>query len=871
MRRALVILAVFLAGAARLPAAGMLIPAEKTVPPLAMLDHKVEIRIEDQVATTYIEQTFRNHTDRQLEATYLLPVPKGANVNEFYMWVGATKVKGELVEADKARKIYTDIVQRTKDPGLLEYVGTRLLRMKVFPVPAKGDQKVAVKYTYLAPNDNGLVEFMYPLKSEGKAARTEEKFSIDLRLKSQHPITNIYSPTHAITVSRPNEKEAVVGFEKNQAVLDKDFQLFYTPGDKDVGLTALTHRPNADQNGHFMLLISPRTDLSKSQQVPRDMVFVLDTSGSMHGKRIVQARNALKYCLSNLTPGDNFAIMNFATTVTKYANSLQSATRENVEAARKWVEGLEAVGGTAIDDALRTAFEMRTGDKGRTFTIVFFTDGRPTIGETRMEKILENVEKRNTQNTRIFSFGVGDDVNAALLDALADNTRAVSTYVRESEDIEAKVSSLYAKISNPVLSNLKLTIGEGVVLNEIYPPQLPDLFHGSQLVVLGRYSGKGHAAITLTGTVGMEEKQFVYELNFADKTNGDKAFVEDLWARRKVGYLLDQIRLNGEKKELVDEVVSLAKRYGITTPYTSYLLVPDAPTPPVASGSPGPGAPQMPQAFQPGFGLGGYGGYGGASSTPATGAAANAQGLTFWGGTGMMGMGGGFGGGGSRGKGGFPGGPGSGAIGAAPAPGGPPPKTVAELTKQLDKSKDADGKTPDVLALRTYSNYFQLLNEAKNATKREDAAAVRQQLEQLSTLDRARDLYSRQQHKEAQGGRLGVDLAVQNNGLRFQNRLTQTANRFVQSRNLVDVGGVWIDEKFDAKMPTLIVKAQSAGYFRLLERRPEMKEVLALGNYLVWVSPSGTALIVDRNDGQETLTDAAIDNLFVAAPAKTKK
>jgi Ca-activated chloride channel homolog len=853
MRRTLLILAVFLAGTSSAPAAGMLIPKEKELPPLAMLDHKVEIRIEDQVATVYIEQTFRNHTERQLEATYLLPVPKGASANDFYMWVGPTKVKGELVEADKARKIYTDIVQRTQDPGLLEYMGTNLLRMKVFPVPAKGDQRVAVKYTYIATNDNGLVEYIYPLKSEGKAASTLEKFSIDLRLKSQHPITNIYSPTHAITISRPSEKEAVIGFEKNQAALDKDFQLFYTPGDKDVGLTALTHRPNADQNGHFMLLISPRAELSKSQQVPRDMVFVLDTSGSMRGKRMTQAINALKYCLTNLTPGDNFAIMNFATTVTKYANSLQPASRENIEAAKKWVDALEATGGTAIDDALRAALDMRTSDKGRTFTIVFFTDGRPTIGETRMEKILGNVEKRNMQNTRIFSFGVGDDVNAALLDALSDGSRAISTYVRESEDIEAKVSSLYGKISNPVLSNLKLTIGDGVTLNEIYPPQLPDLFHGSQLVVLGRYNGKGHAAITLTGTVGMEEKQFVYELNFADKTNSDKSFVEDLWARRKVGYLLDQIRLNGEKRELVDEVVSLAKRYGITTPYTSYLLVPDGPVAPVASATPPSGkpnvqfAPQVPQAFQPGFGIGG-------------------------------GFGGGSGGPGKAGP----------AGGGLPGPtGGLAPKTVSELTKQLSAGGDKDGwsasngkgakgkpgesKGPDVNMLRYYFNQSQLAEDEKRANKKEEAEAAKAQLETLRALDQARDLYTRQQHKDVQGGKLGVDIAVQNNQLRFQNRLTQTANRFVQKRNLLEVGGVWIDEKFDPKMPTLVVKAQSAAYFRLLERHPEMKEVLALGNYLVWVAPNGMALIVDRNDGQDTLTDAAIDNLFAAPSKETKK
>jgi Ca-activated chloride channel homolog len=812
MRRSLLIIAVLVAFGGPAHAAGMLIPVERKLPPLAMLDHKVNISIEDQVATTSIEQTFRNNTPRELEATYLLPVPKGANVKEFYMWVGGNKVKGELVEADKARKIYTDIVSRTKDPGLLEYVGTNLLRMKVFPVPAHGDQKVAVTYTYLANNDGGLVEYVYPLRTDGKAATTLDKFTINVKLKSQHPITNIYSPSHAITVSRPNEKEAVIGFEKVQAVLDKDFQLFYTPGDKDVGLTALTHRANADQNGYFMLLVSPRPELSKKQQAPRDMVFVLDTSGSMRGKRMTQARNALTYCLNNLTPTDNFAIMNFATTVNKYTEKLQPATAENVAAARKWVDALEATGGTAIDDALKTAMGMRTGDMGRTFTIVFFTDGRPTIGETRPEKILQNVAKDiakdNTQNTRIFSFGVGDDVNAQLLDALSDNSRAISTYVRESEDIEAKVSGLYGKISNPVLTNLKLSIGEGITLNEVYPPQLPDLFHGSQLVVLGRYSGKGHAAITLNGMVGMESKEFVYELSFADKTGDDKAFVEDLWARRKVGYLLDQIRVNGEKKELVEEVVTLAKRYGITTPYTSYLLVPDAPTAKVGDhrgfGAPA-AASSAPTALQPGFGFQGGGG-------------------------------------------------------GAFAPG--PQLKLQDFAKQLGDGKGA-GNGAGIGLTRQHITEGALAAGAKDA-KKEDKAGYEYQLDQLKTLDKARDLFRMQNHREVQGGKLGVDFAVQNNALRFQNRLTATANRFVQQRNLIDVGGVWIDEKFDPKLPSVVVKAQSTAYFRILERQPKMREVLALGNYIVWVSPSGTALIIDLNDGQDTMTDDAIDRLFVA-------
>ncbi|HWY87878.1 MAG TPA: VIT domain-containing protein, partial [Gemmataceae bacterium] len=529
MRR-LFVLTLLFAWSSPAGAAGLLIPTEKTLPPLAMLNHKVEIAIEDQVAITRIEQTFRNHTDRQLEATYIFPVPKGASVRKFSMWVNGKEVPGELVEADKARQIYTSIVQRTLDPGLLEYMGSNLLKLRVFPVPPKGDQKIAISYTSIATSDNGLIEFVYPLKGDVRAAATLKEFALKVNLKSQHPLQNIYSPTHAITMARPNEREAVIGFEKDQALLDHDFQLFYTLGSKDVGVTALTHRPSPGQDGYFLMLVSPRTELSKSQHVPRDMVFVLDTSGSMRGKRIIQARNALKYCLNQLTAGDRFAVLNFATTVNVYTNQLQAATADNVASARKWVDGLEATGGTAINDALAAALGLRTADEARTFTVIFFTDGMPTIGETRADKILQNVAGKNNGATRIFTFGVGDDVNAALLDQLADATRAVSTYVRESEDIEAKVSGLYGKISNPVLANLKLTVGDGVTLNEVYPPQLPDLFHGSQLVVLGRYTGKGQVAVKLTGNVGTETKEFVYELSFPEKS-ADKTFVEDLWAR----------------------------------------------------------------------------------------------------------------------------------------------------------------------------------------------------------------------------------------------------------------------------------------------------------------------------------------------------
>ena len=781
------VVAALLACAGAVNAHGLLIPEEKTVPPLAMLNHKVTIAIEDQFAVTRVEQTFRNHTDRNLEATYIFPVPKGASVNKFTMWVEGKETKGELLDATKAREVYNSIVRRTQDPGLLEYIGNDLLRMRVFPILPHSDQRVALSFTAVAQKEGNLVEYVYPMKTDGKATATLEAFSIHATLKSQHSIANVYSPTHAITLKRVNDHEIDVQFDKNQAQLDKDFQLFYSTSDKDVGITALTHRPISTEPGFYTLLISPKVEMPKDSQVPRDMIFVLDTSGSMRGVKMEQARNGLKYLLNNLGPKDRFALINFATSVNKYRDNLLDANAEQLTQARKWVEGLEATGGTAINDALLTALEYRSKDEGRSFNIVFFTDGQPTIGETDVEKILKNTFAKNTANTRIFTFGVGDDVNATMLDRLADGTRALPTYVRPAEDIEAKVSGLCSKISNPVLTNLKVVATGDISLSDIYPQQLPDLFHGGQIVVMGRYNGKGPSAIRLTGKVGMETKEFVYELTFPDKTKDEREFVEHLWARRKVGYLLDQIRVNGEKKELKDEIVALAKRYGITTPYTSWLIVPDGVVPVV-----GPGGPR-----------------------PRPVAAAPARGL-------------------DRGEG-----------KALP---------VVEFARQ-NQSK------PGELAEKRGGYEDADLAKADGKEKEAEKGGAK---DKKKAYDEAAQKFRDRKTDDVQAGRLGVDLSVHMANLRNQSRVEQTANRQVQGRNVMELGGVWIDEGFDPKMPVVTVKAQSDAYFRILERQPQVKDVFRLGNHLVWVTPNGSALVVDTTEGKETLEDETIDILFKA-------
>jgi Ca-activated chloride channel homolog len=796
MRRYAFALPVLMIWAGLVQARGLIIPTEKNIPPLAMLNHRVNVTMEDQVAITKIEQVFRNHTTRQLEATYIFPVPKGASVREFAMWVNGQKVKGELVEAAKAKQIYTEIVRRTQDPGLLEYMGQDLLSMKVFPILPKADQKIEVSFTSIARKDHEVVEYTYPLKTDGKATSTLEDFTLKLTLKSQQPIANIYSPTHSISITRTSDKEAIVGFEKNQAILDKDFQLLYTTSAKDVGLTTLLHRPIGTEDGYFMLLLSPRAELAKEQAVPRDMVFVLDTSGSMREDgKLDQAKKALKHCLSGLSPSDRFAMFNFATTVNRYGNGMTDVNKEQIEQAKQWVDKLEPTGGTAINDALLAAMELRSSDDTRNFTIVFFTDGKPTIGETNAEKILANVTKKNTANTRIFTFGVGHDLNATFLDQIAEQTRAISSFVRPEEDLEMKVSSFFGKISHPVLANLKLSAGQGVSFLEVYPPQLPDLFHGGQVIVLGRYHGQGHTALTLTGAVGKETREFVFETDFAEKT-GDKNFVEDLWARRKVGYLMDQIRVNGEKKELVDELTALAKKYGIATPYTSWLIMPDAPVP-VAG-------PAARQALQ---GLGGRG-----NGAPA---------------------------------------------GLAPAQAGGAMKKVAEFAKE---NQTKPGELAGNRGKKADEYFAKVPTEGKGLEAGQKAAFDAKNAKEA--FDTAKMAFARNQQQQLRVDRLGVEYSMACNNLKWQSRQQQTALRSVCNRNCVEIGGVWIDEGYDPKMKTVTVKAMSDAYFRILEKQPHVKDVFMLGNHLLWVTPNGTALVIDTTDGVEKLEDAEIDKLF---------
>lgn len=572
-----------LALASHAGASGIVLPSDSGVMPLALVSQNIRANLDGQAGVVSVEQVFRNHTSRPQEAVYIFPVPRDASVDGLSMWVDGKEMTGELLDAKQASKIYLDIVRRYRDPALLEYIGQDLLKVRVFPVPARGDAKIRVRYRFLAQSEQGVVRFTFPQRTDGRSTRTLEEFSLRLEIKSPAPIASVYSPTHAISVQRPGSREAIVEFSKLQSMLDRDFLLYYTTSDQPVGLSVMGYRPVSSEDGFALLLMNPNIEMEKRQRSPQDFVFVLDTSGSMSEAKMAQARDALKLFLGRLHADDRFAMINFASSVNTFDEDLAKPSRDMLERATKWIDDLRAGGGTAILPALLRSLEFRPKDGSRPFSVVFFTDGMPTVDETDPVKIVRAIEDKNSMNTRIFAFGVGDDVNASMLDHLAESTRAASLYVRPSEHIEEMASLLHEKISQPALTNVRIA-ASGVKLHEIYPIRLPDLFHGGQLVVLARYSGQGRATIRLQGRQNEAEREFIYEVEFPERTDSGRDFIEHLWARRKVGFLLGQIRLNGESKELVDEVKRLAKKYGIATPYTSYLVVPDLPIPVAAHG-----------------------------------------------------------------------------------------------------------------------------------------------------------------------------------------------------------------------------------------------------------------------------------------------
>lgn len=554
---------------------------------------KLDTKIIGQVATTHVEQVFRNDTPYTLEGTYFFPIPETASIVEFAIWENNKKLVGEVRSREEARRIYDDIVRRQRDPGLLEYAGKDLLQASIFPIAPNSDKKIEITYTEMLKAESGTVSYRYPLGTGRNVAwfrqplpmedvvydrragdrSTTQKFgtiSGKITIEGREAPRNIYSPTHLIEINNKKENAAVVSFETSTN--DSDFQLFYGLSKDDFGLSLITYR-EPGKDGYFLLTLSPKDLLSETEVVNKDIVFVLDTSGSMADEgKMDKARRALLFGIQTLRDGDRFNIINFAGEEHLMERGLIAGNAEGKRRGQEFVKRLTPSGGTNINDSLIASLkQFERGDRPR--MLVFMTDGVPTVGETQVEKIITNLKNAKNLDVRIFPFGFGYDVNTTLLDRIGSENSGISDYIQPKEDLEIKVSNFFSRVSSPVLSDLELDMGP--VTSELtYPRKLTDLFRGMQLTVIGRYKNSNdlkNIAIRLTGKTGKETQSFSYkDLDFPVRADSND-FLPRLWASRRVGWLLEQIRANGETREVRDEIVELGTRYGLVTPYTSYL------------------------------------------------------------------------------------------------------------------------------------------------------------------------------------------------------------------------------------------------------------------------------------------------------------
>lgn len=769
------------------PAQGLLIPKDESVPPLAIKHQRVDVRVTDGVSAVKIEQVFANATDRDLEAVYVFPLPEGAAISDFGMYINGKRVSGEVVEKGQARRVYEDIVRRMRDPGLLEHLGDNLFRVSVYPVPKNGEQKFEIEYSQQLAYESGLYKLVYPLKTGEKVSRLIEDFTIGIRLNSKVPLKTIYSPTHTVGITRKGENEATIGFEENRALLDKDVVLYYGISQKQFGLNLLTHAREG-QDGYFMMMIAPAVEPPGGKPLPKDVTFVFDTSGSMGGAKIEQARKALKYCIGRLNEGDRFNVVRFSTDVETFKDMRVDASPANRDAALKFVDAIEARGGTAIHDALLAALAAAPDAERPTF-IVFLTDGQPTIGETDPEIIAKAVGGKNTGGVRLFVFGVGDEVNSRLLDRLAGGNGGVPAYVKPGEDIEVQVSSLADKISQPVLAKPVITIDK-LVTRHVHPKNLNDLFAGEQVTIVGRYQGDGHVAVRLTGDVNGKKQEFVYEQTFP-AVSAENTFIPRLWATRRVGYLLEEIRLHGASKELEDEVVQLGKEYGIMTPYTSYLVL------------------ENDKAYEDhGIGRGDW-----RKNDDRLGRNGQEQAA-------------------KRRMSAFTGVPAASASGGGVA-GEPADRDFAAATAPVF----------DASALRAVEAVRNRIDGKGKSDEREGNAAAPRAPARLAPAAKPKAAAERIARPE---GALGITMSETIQEYKLADSVLPDASRMqrVDGRTFYLVDGTWVDSEYRVGGAEQKVQFASPEYFKLIEERPALKPFFALGERVIVVL-DGTAYIVE--------------------------
>lgn len=567
MRRLLLTLFALALGAAPVAAQGWIeierprIPMPNN-PNIERVSSEVRTTIDGRVARVEVEERFRNTGGGLAEGSYLYPLPGEAVFQNFSLWIGDQEMRGEMMNADQARGVYEEIVRRRKDPALLTLAGHGLVRAQVFPIQPGETRKVVLRYTQLLDRAGDALRVRYTL-----GARGGESSSWRLTLPDEDSYGTPYSPTHQLSTTRNNGRMEISIDTRNGG----DIELLLPLRRGLVGTSVLTHAPGGE-DGYVMLLVAP-PQREEGAVVPRDLSLVVDVSGSMSGQKLDQAKAALRQALGTLRPEDRFRLIAFSSAVRNFRDGFASATGANLRDAREFVDALQADGGTNISGALDAVLGNSVSEE-RLQLVIFLTDGVPSVGEQDPDRIAALAGGR-IGRARVFTVGVGHDVNTYLLDRLAKEGRGAAEYVAPEANVEVAVGNLVGKLRRPALVNLRV-VESPVEFRELSPGNLPDLFYGEEMVVFGRYHGTGHGRVIIEGERNGRRERFTAEADFPSVSSSNE-FIPKLWASRRIGDLSRQIRIEGSNEALIREVRDLGLRYGVLTEYTSYLV--QEPTP----------------------------------------------------------------------------------------------------------------------------------------------------------------------------------------------------------------------------------------------------------------------------------------------------
>jgi len=612
------------AGVGSASAAGLLSPADNSLPALEIKDHRVKVVIEEGYAVTTVDQVFHNPHAKDLEAIYSFPVPEKAAVSEFTMWIDNKPVHGEVLEKGKARRVYEEQKAAGKDAGLTEKDSYKTFDIAVSPVRAGQDTRIRFGYIQPVKVDSAMGRYVYPLEEGGvddaklsfwtADEKVTHTFSFDLILRPGYPVDGVRLTNHpdAVVVKKGDSYHVHLGNSGNKPVagavvvdaeegegkpeqtaqaegrgglvdtntaaaqkvqlsgaaafsLDQDIVVYYRHADNLSGSVDLvTYKAELDQPGTFMLSVTPAMDLKPITE-GRDWVFVLDISGSMKGKYQTLV-DGVSRALQKMSPNERFRIILFNNSATELTRGYTAASPENVQKYINKVGKITPNKGTNVYDGLQMG--LKGLDSDRTSAIMLVTDGVANVGVTEQKDFIKLIR---SHDVRLFTFIMGNSANRPLLTAITDASNGFAMSVSNSDDIVGSILLAKSKVTHEALHGAKLAI-KGVKTFDLTPEKIGSLYRGQQLTIFGHYSGGGEAEVSLSGKISGEEK--LYRTSFTlPETSTANPELERLWAYASIEQLSREMENFGENADMKQAVTDLGVQYGLVTDYTSMVVV----------------------------------------------------------------------------------------------------------------------------------------------------------------------------------------------------------------------------------------------------------------------------------------------------------